>query len=78
MKRSTEDRQRELIATIQVLTEDRGFPPTMRECAAAMKLSLARIAQLVEACAHEGQLSRHPRIARCLRVLRPKLVGGSP
>lgn len=76
MRKSTVDRQHDLLATIHGLTEDRGFPPTMRECARAMELSLTRIAQLVEVCEEEGQLIRHPRIARCLRVAYPDRIGG--
>jgi SOS-response transcriptional repressor LexA len=68
MKKSTENRKHELLATIGELTETHGYAPTMRECAAAMNLSLARVAQLIEVCCADGRLSRKPRIARSLRV----------
>ena len=68
----------DLLSTIEELTAARGFPPTMRECAAAMKVSLTRITQLVARCARQGRLSRHPRIARSLVVLPPTPAGEVP
>lgn len=65
---TSQARQSELLAMIGEFTETHGYAPTMRECAAAMNLSLARVAQLIEVCCADGRLSRKPRIARSLRV----------
>jgi SOS-response transcriptional repressor LexA len=71
-------RECDLLTTIEELTAARGFPPSMRECAAAMKVSLTRIAQLVARCSRQGRLARHPRIARSLVVLSPTPGGEVP
>lgn len=68
-------REAELLTFIDELTEARGFPPTMRELAVAMRVSLTRVAQLVASCTREGWLARHPKIARSFRVLRSPTGG---
>ncbi|NCX99804.1 MAG: hypothetical protein EBX35_14810 [Planctomycetia bacterium] len=49
-------RQRQLCDVIERLTADRGFPPTLAECATAVK---------------KGWLLREPKVARSWRVTRP-------
>jgi SOS-response transcriptional repressor LexA len=64
-------RQKQLIETIERMTADRGFPPTLVECAAAMGLHPSRIHQLASTTERKGWLCREPKIARSWRVVRP-------
>lgn len=64
-------RQRQLCDTIERLTRDRGFPPSLRECADAMKIHTSRAAQLVSTTAAKGYIVREPKVARSLRVVTP-------
>lgn len=64
-------RQRQLVPTIEQLTADRGFPPTLTEAAAAMGLHPSRIHQLALTTERKGHLTREPKIARSWRVVKP-------
>jgi repressor LexA len=61
-------RQEQLCRTIETLTADRGFPPSVREIAAAMGVHASRAAQLVRTAEARGAVAREPRVARSLRV----------
>ena len=65
------DREEQLLDTIEQLTKASGYPPSLREIATAMGVSLTRVAQLVIAAEEAGRLERHPKIARSWRVIRP-------
>jgi SOS-response transcriptional repressor LexA len=67
---SKEERQRQLLDAVERMTAARGFAPTLRELATAMKLSLARIAQLMAACEEQGLIRRMRGICRSCRVIR--------
>jgi repressor LexA len=64
-------RQRELAETIERLTRDRGYPPSLREVAAAMDVSFGRIGQLARSTQAKGAIAREPGIARSWRVVKP-------
>lgn len=65
-------RQAQLLATIEQLQRERGYPPTAREVAAAMAVHPSRIAQLAATAAAKGRLQLGPpRTARAWRVLPP-------
>ena len=66
---SKEERQRQLLDAVEQMTEANGYPPTMREMAKRMGVSLTRIAQLMAACEEQGLISRVPGIARTWRVI---------
>jgi SOS-response transcriptional repressor LexA len=76
-RQTSQARQTELLAMIGEFLDTHGYSPTMRDCAAAMNLSLARVAQLVETCCADGRLLRVPRIARSLRVHPSGVKGGA-
>lgn len=64
-------RQRDFLNTIERLTQDRGFPPTIAEASRVLNLHPSRGASLVWTLARKGALTREPRIPRSLRVVRP-------
>lgn len=64
-------RERQLLEAIDRLTTDCGYPPTMRELAPELGVSLTRIAQLMAACEQAGFIQRAPRVARSYRVVWP-------
>lgn len=69
-RRRADEREAELVGAIERLTALRGFPPTMREIAVEMKVSLTRIAQLMAIAVKAGRVAAQPRIARSCRVIR--------
>ncbi len=48
------DRQREVVSTIKRLTHDRGFPPTVRELAQALKVSINGVTGHLAALKRKG------------------------
>lgn len=64
-------RQRQLVATIERLTADRGFPPSLAEAAVAMGVHPSRIHQLALTTERKGYLTREPKVARSWRVVKP-------
>jgi len=65
-----EERQRQLLDAVEQMTEANGYPPTMREMAKRMGVSLTRIAQLMAACEQQGFIAKVPGISRTYRVIR--------
>ena len=65
-------RQKQLLATIQRLSSDRGFPPSLAECADVMLLHRSRCAALARVLEGRGLLAHEPRVARSWRVLHSK------
>jgi SOS-response transcriptional repressor LexA len=68
MKKSTEDREHELLEAIVAGQQARGYAPTRRELAATIGISTTRVQQLVESCIEKGLLSCPPRAARAYVV----------
>ena len=66
---SKEDRQQQLLDAVEQMTAANGYPPTMRELATAMAVSLTRIAQLMAACEQQGFITKVPGISRTYRVV---------
>jgi SOS-response transcriptional repressor LexA len=66
------ERQRQLLDTVEQMTEAKQYPPTLRELAKSMSVSLSRIAQLMAACEEQGLIRKVPGIARTWRVIRPR------
>lgn len=64
-------RQRQLCDVIERLTRDRGFPPTLVEAAAEMKLHPSRVHQLALSTQGKGYLTREAKVARSWRVVKP-------
>ena len=71
-------RQRDFLNTIERLTRDRGFPPTIAEASRALNLHPSRGASLVWTLARKGALTREPRIPRSLRVVPPAADATDP
>ena len=67
---SKQEREQQLIDTLDQMIVMNGFSPTLRELAMAMELSLTRIAQLMAACEEQGLIRRMPGICRSYRVIR--------
>jgi SOS-response transcriptional repressor LexA len=65
-----EERQRQLLDAVQQMTEAKGYPPTLRELATVMTVSLTRIAQLMAACEEQGLIRKVPGICRSYLVVR--------
>ena len=65
-----EERQRQLLDAVEQMTEAKGYPPTLRDLAKAMAVSLTRIAQLMAACEEQGLIRKVPVICRSYRVNR--------
>ncbi len=64
-------RQQQLIETVERLTRERGFPPTLREAAAAMGVCFSRVGQLARTAQAKGAMTREPGAARSWRVVKP-------
>ena len=71
-------RQRDFLNTVERLTRDRGFPPTIAEASRVLKLHPSRGATLVRTLVWKGALTREPRIPRSLRVVRPAADAADP
>ena len=67
---SKEERQQQLLDTIEQMTAANGYAPTMRELAKSMAVSLTRIAQLMAACEEQGLIRKVPGSCRSYRVIR--------
>jgi repressor LexA len=69
-------RQREVLALIQQLTEEQGYPPTLAELAKALGLkNRMTIHQHVVALKKKGMVRWEPGLNRSLRVLNPDELG---
>ncbi len=64
-------RQQEFCDAIDRLTTSRGFPPTVKEAAAAIGVNASRGHGLVYVLERKGRLTREPRIPRSLQVVKP-------
>ena len=70
MKKTTGDREHELLAAIVAGQQAKGYAPTRRELAASIGISTTRVQQLVDTCVQRGYLARVPRAARAYIVNR--------
>lgn len=61
----------ELLEVIDRLTAERGYPPTLKECGAAMSVHWTRAATLAKEAVARGRLSHLPRSPRSWRVIPP-------
>lgn len=68
MKKTTADREHEVLEAIVNGQRAKGYAPTRRELAATIGISTARVQQLVESCTRKGLLSTVPRAARAYVV----------
>lgn len=64
-------RQKEALDAIVCFMAWHGFPPTIAELAATMKISVNGAAKHLSALNRRGVISRQPGTARGLRVLHP-------
>jgi repressor LexA len=64
MTRQLTDRQREVAAIIRSYTGSNGFPPTLREIADRLGVTIPAAAAHLAAIERKGLLVRAPRIAR--------------
>jgi SOS-response transcriptional repressor LexA len=71
-------RQQQLVATIEQLTRDRGFPPSIVEIAEAMRIHPSRAHQLTRTTAWKGWLTHEPKVSRSWRVVRPDSPKATP
>lgn len=62
-------RQKDLVSTIQRMTSEQGYPPTLAELAKSMNVSRTRIDQLARECERKGALAWEPGKARTWKVL---------
>jgi repressor LexA len=62
-------RQAELCQTIETMTAERGYSPSLREVAERMGLTHGRVAQLARSTERKGALARAPGVARSWRVV---------
>jgi len=64
VKKTTADREHEVLEAIVNGQRANGYAPTRRELAATIGISTSRVQQLVESCTRKGLLSTVPRAAR--------------
>jgi hypothetical protein len=64
-------RMLELLEVIDRLTAEQGFPPTLKECGAALGVHWTRAATLAKEAVSRGRLSHMPRSPRSWRVIPP-------
>ena len=69
-KSTTFDRKAQALAFILASVEANGYAPTLREIAMGMGVSLARVAQLMNALADEGVVERRANCSRAYTVNR--------
>jgi SOS-response transcriptional repressor LexA len=62
-------RQAELVAVVERLTAQAGYPPSCREIAAVMGVHYSRAHQLIASAAARGAVARDPGKMRSVRVL---------
>jgi SOS-response transcriptional repressor LexA len=62
-------RQKELCEVIDDLTRERGFPPTLRECAAIMGVHWTRVARIAHDTVEKGAITHEPGIGRSWRTV---------
>jgi SOS-response transcriptional repressor LexA len=63
-------RQRDLCDTVERLTAERGFGPSLVELAAALNVHPTRAKSLADEAVRRGFLTHDPRVARSWRVVR--------
>jgi SOS-response transcriptional repressor LexA len=68
MRKTTEDREHELLEAIVSAQRANGYAPTRRELAATIGISNTRVQQLVASCMAKGYLTTPPRAARAYVV----------
>jgi len=71
MRGTTFDRQKQVIEAIRRHVVARGYPPTQREMAADMGVSLTRVAQVVNRLVKAGVIRRTACSARAYAVHEP-------
>ena len=64
-------RQSQFCESLERLTHEKGFAPSVRELATAMGVHPSRVAQLAATTEAKGAIVRQPRMARSWRVVRP-------
>jgi SOS-response transcriptional repressor LexA len=65
---TTLERQRQVVETIIGHVDANGFPPSLREIAATLGISLSRVAQVVTPLVEAGVVTCRPRSSRTLAV----------
>ena len=63
------ERQKQILEYIAQYTNDKGFPPTIREISEGFGISLRAVQDHVGACEKKGYLTQIKRCARSLRIL---------
>jgi hypothetical protein len=64
-------RQRQLVSTIEALTIEKRFPPTLAEVAVSLGINPSRAKALADEAVRRGFLTHEPRRARSWCVVRP-------
>jgi hypothetical protein len=70
--------QRRTLAKIVELTQRAGYPPTIREVAAALGVAIRSTHQQMQRLVRKGYISRAPRKARSIRIERPLELDATP
>ncbi len=78
MKKTTADREHELLEAIVTGQQSNGFAPTRRELAKTIGISTTRVQQLISNCSKKGLLSCPPRAARAyvIHLQHPEAASG--
>jgi repressor LexA len=66
------ERQAELLAFICRFVDTEGYPPTLREMAAHLKVDVSTVFEHLEALAKKRAVIRAPGIPRGIKVLTPQ------
>lgn len=66
-------RQKDLVGTIERMTREHGYPPTMAEVAKSMNVSRTRIDTLARECQRKGALAWQPGKARSWKILQSSI-----
>lgn len=61
--------QRRTLEVIQALIEKNGFPPTMKDLAAALEITPASVYDQIKQLTRKGYIKREPRKARSIVVI---------
>ena len=71
MRATTADRQKQVLAAIRRRIADNGYPPTQREIAREIGVSLARVAQVMARLVEAGMVKRAAGSARAYLINEP-------
>lgn len=76
--RSLSPKMLELVEFVSRFNAANGYPPSLRECAAEMGVTIARVHRLSDEAERRGALTRYEKLHRSIRVVVNEAANCSP